>query len=299
MNENENRNENVKSSRMKDYDDLDFTDDFMFCKVLKNNPQLCKKLAQVCTGEKFGDIVIHKQHEIEITLNGHGVRFDVCLEDEKIICDVEMQVVLKSNLPKRSRYYQGIVDVENLERGKDYQNLRKSYIIFICLENPFKEANLHKYTFVNICKEDKSLELGDDAIKIFLTPDSTADDISGELEELMNFVVKKQGNSDFTKGLEEAVAAIKRGDGWRWEYMHIKELYDDAHQTGEKKGRKEGRIEGIKEGRAEEREKGDRDLIEILAAAGVPKEEIIKNLVQKRGLSEEEAKNKVEKYYKN
>ena len=48
----------------------------------------------------------------------------------------------------------------------------------------------------------------------------------------MNFVVKKQGNSDFTKGLEEAVAAIKKGEGWRWEYMHIKELYDEAREEG-------------------------------------------------------------------
>ena len=62
--------------------------------------------------------------------------------------------------------------------------------------------DLHKYTFVNVCKEYKDLELDDDTIKIFLTPDSTADDISGELEEFMNFVVMKQGNSDFTKGLE-------------------------------------------------------------------------------------------------
>ena len=136
---------------------------------------VCKQLTQVCTGERFGEIVIHNQHEIEITPDGHGVRFDVCLADENMICDVEMQVRHKSNLPKRSRYYQGMVDVDNFDRVEDYQNLRKSFIIFICLENPFKEKNLHKYTFVNICKEDKSLELGDDAIKIFLTPDSTAD----------------------------------------------------------------------------------------------------------------------------
>ena len=284
----------VKSGGMKDYDDLDFTDNFMFCKVLKNNPSLCKQLAQVCTGERFGEIVIHNQHEIEITPDGHGVRFDVCLADENMICDVEMQVRHKSNLPKRSRYYQGMVDVDNFDRVEDYQNLRKSFIIFICLENPFKEKNLHKYTFVNICKEYKDLELGDEAVKIFLTPDSTADDISGELEEFMNFVVKKQGNSDFTKGLEEAVAAIKRGEGWRWEYMHIKELYDEAHQSGLKEGEKKGE----KKGRAEERERGDRDLIEILISAGVPKEEIIKNLVQRRGLSEDEANSKIEKYYK-
>ena len=42
--------------RTKAYEDLEFTDDFMFCKILENNPKLCKELAQMITGEKFGEI---------------------------------------------------------------------------------------------------------------------------------------------------------------------------------------------------------------------------------------------------
>ena len=113
------------------------------------------------------------------------------------------------------------------------------------MENPFKGKELHKYTFSNLCHENKNLALGDEAIKIFLTPDSTASDISGELEEFMDFVIKKRGNSDFTKGLEEAVEAIKKGEGWRPEYMHIQELYDEGREVGITEGRKTGIIEGM------------------------------------------------------
>lgn len=219
--------------RIKRPEDLDFTDNFMFCMVMQNYPELCKELAEVCTGEKFGNILnLNREHMIEITPDGHGVRFDVRMEADNAICDIEMQVRKKENLPKRSRYYQGMADIEHLKKNTDYQNLKKSYIIFICMDNPFEGNNLHKYTFSNICHEDKNLELGDEAIKIFLTPDSTANDISGELEEFMSFVVKKQGNSDFTKGLEEAVEAIKNGEGWRPEYLHIQELYNDGREEG-------------------------------------------------------------------
>jgi len=56
----------------------------------------------------------------------------------------------------------------------------------------------------------------------------------------MDFVIKKRGNSDFTKGLEEAVEAIKKGEGWRPEYMHIQELYDEGREVGITEGRIEG-----------------------------------------------------------
>ena len=69
-----------------------------------------------------------------------------------------------------------------IQRGDDYTKLKKSYIIFICLKNPF-EGNLHKYTFENVCCEDKRVRLGDESIKIFLTPDSTADDVSEEMKD--------------------------------------------------------------------------------------------------------------------
>lgn len=39
---------------IKKYEDLDFTDDFMFCKVLTSNPELCKELLELIIGRKVG-----------------------------------------------------------------------------------------------------------------------------------------------------------------------------------------------------------------------------------------------------
>ena len=69
---------------MKDYEELRFQDDFMFCKILQENEDLCKELTEIVIGRKIGSIVkTEKQKSIEVTADGHGVRFDVYFEDDK------------------------------------------------------------------------------------------------------------------------------------------------------------------------------------------------------------------------
>ena len=37
---------------MKEYEELNFTDDFMFCKVMTNNPDLCHELLELIIGHR-------------------------------------------------------------------------------------------------------------------------------------------------------------------------------------------------------------------------------------------------------
>ena len=128
---------NVKNSSqntVKKYEELTFTDDFMFCKVMQNNPDLCKHLIELIIGKKITMITYpDTQKAIEITADGKGIRMDVYVEgDEGTIYDIEMQTSMLSNLNKRARYYQGMIDLNTIERGADYKELRKTYIIFLC-----------------------------------------------------------------------------------------------------------------------------------------------------------------------
>ena len=43
-----------------------------------------------------------------------------------------MQTTNKYNLVKRMRYYHSAIDVDSLLRGNPYDQLKKSYVIFIC-----------------------------------------------------------------------------------------------------------------------------------------------------------------------
>ncbi len=230
------------ASKMKPYEELEFTDDFIFSKILQNNPELCKELTELILGRKIAGIVqVQQQKPIEITANGRGVRFDVYMTDANdIIYDIEMQTAKFKSLPKRSRYYQGMIDLNVLERGAKYSELRSCYIIFICVENPFPKVGLHKYTFVNTCREKNDLELNDESVKIFLSADGTADDISEEMKAFLSYLKNHVCSSDFTKRIEAEVDNARKHTRWRMEYMTLYEHEQIA--------REEGRNEGLRDG---------------------------------------------------
>ena len=78
-----------------------------------------------------------------------------------------MQVQRISALPKRSRYYHGMIDVTNLERGGSYDKLRDTFVIFICPFDFFGKGR-HIYTFRKLCAEDPSVKLNDGVTTVFL-----------------------------------------------------------------------------------------------------------------------------------
>ena len=118
----------------KKYEELTFHDDFMFCKVLEENPELCRGLLELTIGRKIGELaIVQRQKPVEVIPGHHGVRFDVYAKDEnQTIYDVEMQNLKRDSLRKRVRYSQSMIDEENLEKGVHYRELKNSYIIFIC-----------------------------------------------------------------------------------------------------------------------------------------------------------------------
>ena len=82
-------------------EELTFTDDFMFCKVLQNNEDLCKELVELILDRNI-EIVdrIDKQKSIEIAPDHKGVRLDISMEGDDRIFNIEMQNENKRALPK-------------------------------------------------------------------------------------------------------------------------------------------------------------------------------------------------------
>ena len=99
------------------------------------------------------------------------MRLDVYLKDSDKVIDIECQSNLKPALGKRTRYYQSMIDIDNLMKGEKYDNLKESYILFICKDDPFKDEKenhfgLPCYTFRNICTENDAVNLDDKTIKV-------------------------------------------------------------------------------------------------------------------------------------
>jgi len=231
------------------YETLDFTNDFMFCKILTNRPDLCKELLEIILDVKIRKIeCLNQQQTIEITSDGKGIRLDVYVEDDKnTVYDIEMQTTTPKDLPKRSRYYQGMIDLNLIERGAKYRDLKKSIVIFICLTDPFNKG-LYAYHFTNICKELPALELQDETSKVFLNASGTKGNISTELKQFLQFLVKKRGNSVFTNELENEVLKARNHEEWRLEYMTLLQRDRENFEQGLEQGIKQGIEQGIEQG---------------------------------------------------
>lgn len=109
----------------KKFEELELRDDFIFGKVMRNKA-LCKKTLEILLGIQIEDIDYPEtQKAINITYQGKSVRLDVYVEDDKrSIYNAEMQQKSDEEnirqLPKRSRYYQGIRAKRNEKWRREY-----------------------------------------------------------------------------------------------------------------------------------------------------------------------------------
>lgn len=232
--------------KRKSYEELDFTDDFLFCKIMESHPELAKELLEMILQFKIRRVSVNRQVPIDQTYDGRGIRLDVYVEDEAdTVYDIEMQTTKQKDLPKRTRYYQGMIDLNLIEKGSGFKELKKTYIIFICLSDPFSEGR-YMYTFRNMCKEVPSLELGDETTKVFLNAAGKKGTVSPMMQDFFNLLNHKETNSDFSKQLKGAVENAKVHKEWRDEYMTLEMHYQEKYDLGLEEGREEIREESLK-----------------------------------------------------
>lgn len=182
---------------------------------------------------------------------------DVFADDEAgTVYDVEMQTTNKGNLPRRSRYYQGQIDVFDLEPGEDYNRLRDSYIIFICTFDPFGE-DLYRYLYQTYCRESDSF-LEDGAYKVFLNTKGTKmNNVTPELVSFLRFVENSgilpeegEGLSPGLRKLYKRVAEVKKNRRMEERYMLFDEMLKDERAEGREEGWESGRNEGLAQGKS-------------------------------------------------
>ena len=232
----------------KRYEELQFTDDFMFCKVLSNNLPLCAEVISLILGIRIREVKLaESQKAIEIKADGRGIRLDVYVEDEAhTVFDLEMQTTFQADLAKRSRYYQGMIDLNLIQRGAWFGALKKSCVIFICTFDAFGK-DIPVYTFENVCRECPDVTLNDETRKVFVNAASTDSGMSDEMRQFIRFLANGTGQSQLVSRLREEVDKARTQEEWRVEYMTL--FLRDQQMRDE--GRAEGRAEGLAEGRAE------------------------------------------------
>ena len=228
-------------TKTNDWDSLGLSNDFLFGKVM-SDPELCKELLGLILPELQIDRIEYPelQKPIRPDVDARSVRLDVYVKDNKnTVYDIEMQTVNTGELPKRSRYYQGMIDLQLIDKGADYQELNQCYVIFICQTDMFHKGR-HKYTFRNLCVEDVGMELGDQTCKVFLKAGGTMDDISPNLKVVLDYVAGKMSEDPYVKELDAAVTEAKHNREWRREYMTLEMKYKEKYNEGKKEGLEQG-----------------------------------------------------------
>ena len=228
--------------KRKDIQDLTIADDFMFGAVMRD-PTLCKPLLEEILNLKINRLEYPERQKIlDERYDSKSIRLDIYVEDnKKTVYNIEMQTTRNKNLPKRMRYYQGMIDLNILNKGIDYRKLNKSFVIFICTFDPFKK-NRYIYTFKNICSEDTSILLKDDEIKVVVNVNGTIGTISNELKAVLDYIAKGIANTNYTKNLDVAVQKVKNDEEWRHEYMTLYMRDMENQEIGKEVGKEIGKL---------------------------------------------------------
>ena len=230
-------------SRIKEWEELTIQDNFLFQKVMQNT-RICKRLIEKLLRIQVKSIAYPEAEKaLSVGIASKDIRLDLYVETEDgTILDIEMQTTAnKSNwLPKRTRYYQSMIDINIVAKGDDYTMLKTSFVIFICTFDPFHKKR-YIYTFRNRCVEQDGLELGDATTKIFLNTKGTIGDVDDDIKKFLAYVDGHTPEGDFTREIASETEKIKEHKETRLEYMTL--MMELKEQRNE--GREEGREEGI------------------------------------------------------
>lgn len=195
-------------------------DNFIFCKVMTANPDLCKELLELLLNIKIERIEIPvAERSFKVDYDSKGIRFDVYVKDGTGRCfDIEIQTTNRTNLAKRARYYQGLMDVDSLVSGADYSELNESYVIFLCMEDAFG-SGLPVYDFHQVCKQNSDILFNDGTHKVFFNASKYDKMPTKGLREFFKFLNGLNAASDFTDQLEQKVRYAKTNAQWRHRFM--------------------------------------------------------------------------------
>ena len=264
--------------------DIPLENDAMFSTVMQYEDACRGLIETIFEGHRvrrlqYKDMPPASQKNIIFDPANKSIRLDVFFEDGDTVYDIEMQKVDTGNLPLRARMYSSMMDANMLDKGLEYEALRRSYVIFVCMFDLFERGRT-KYTFKSIYEEDRDLPLGDGRCIMFLNTKGSVGDLSNDMDAFFDYLnggvssigTGKESGSEFVEMVDNYVLDINGDEDWRQGYMkyelNLIEKYKEGEASGEAKGISIGRAEG--EANATNR------MVKSLIEQGVPIEVIAK-----------------------
>ena len=234
---------------MKTLNELTLLDKFLFDEVM-DIPEAHEAALRIILGDENLRLLTPSQTEKELRTAPwlRSIRLDVYSVDENLrVYNTEAQKTRKTDLPRRSRFYQSVMDSSLLKSGDENFNLlNDTFNIIITPFDLFGEGR-YCYTFHARCDENPSLVLEDGATRIFLnTRGTNRNEVSEELIQFLEYMEQSTLNVDIPDTnrnlikIHEHVRQVKASEEIGVKFMQRWEE--------EAMWKREGREDGLAEG---------------------------------------------------
>ena len=181
-------------------------------------------------GLKITEQILQKDYK---NLQGRSAILDcVARDDDGMQMNVEIQQENEGASPKRARYHSGLMDMNTLNSGQNFDALPESYVIFITRDDVLGYG-LQIY-HVNRKIEEVSEDFKDEAHIIYVNS-KIQDDT--ELGRLMHDLNCKNAADMYSKILADRVRELKETQkGERILFNELEEIYSEGVESGERRG---------------------------------------------------------------
>ena len=157
--------------------------------------------------------------------------------------DVEVQQKNEGASPKRSRYHSGLVDMNTLEAGHEFEELPDSYVIFITRGDVLGLGLPVGHIGRKI--EEVDQDFGDGSHIIYVN--AAMQDEETELGRLMHDFHCKDASEMYSEVLAKRVRELKETEEGVYSMcQEMDEIYNEGILRGEKIGEKRGEERGEK-----------------------------------------------------
>jgi predicted transposase/invertase (TIGR01784 family) len=226
------------------WENATIANNFIFYKVMRNNPDVCQELLEILLEFKIERIEMSQEEEVNVDFGSKGIRMDVYAKDAdgQKVYNIELQAKDTKELPERARYYQGVMDVDLLKSGQDYKDLKTTFVVFICVDDIF-EKGLAKYTFENLCVEDPKIKMGDRAYKYFFISKNCDKLFNKEQKAFLKMVFNNKSSNAFTDKVKRLVDNAKRNTQWRKQFMDWEREKTYSFNRGVEQGAQQKAVE--------------------------------------------------------
>ena len=200
-------------------------------------------------------------------LQGRSAILDCVARDDKDKrYNVEIQQATEGASPKRARYHSGLLDMNTLNPGQDYEELPDSYVIFITRDDVLGEG-LPIYHADRVIREIGET-FGDGSI---IYVNSSIQDENTALGRLMHDLHCKNADEMYSEVLAQRVIELKETEeGSDSMCEALEKLVQEFVQEGELRGETRGEARGIAKGET----KKAKETAKALNQEGMPVEKI-------------------------